>query len=89
MSIIVERHYSTTARKDTETFKRERGQLHSRSHADCQLFEGRCLPEMREAPGKVDNQVEADQIFVVGGVSPNVNGELAYVAISQTTSMDI
>jgi len=44
---------------------------------------------MREALGKVDNQVEADQIFVVGGVSPNVDGKLAYVAISQTASVDI
>lgn len=44
---------------------------------------------MREALGKVDNQVEADQFLIVDGVSLDVNGELGYVAVSQTALVNI
>lgn len=41
------------------------------------------LPEMRETPGEVDDQVEAEQLLIVDGVSEDVHGELAYVTVSQ------
>ena len=43
---------------------------------------GACLPEMRET-SEVYDQVEADQLLIVGRVSLDVHGELAYVAVSQ------
>ena len=41
-----------------------------------------CLPEMRETP-EVHDQVEANQLLIVDGVSQDVHGELAYVSVSQ------
>jgi len=41
-----------------------------------------CLPEMRETP-EVYDQVEANQLLIVDGVSQDVHRELAYVAVSQ------
>lgn len=52
-------------------------------HVLSRSFEGACLPQAREAPGKVDKQVEADQFLVVVRVPLDVDIELAYVTVSQ------
>jgi len=62
--------------------KRAGEQLYSKSHVRSRTFEGACLPEVREAPGKVDDQVEAQQFFIVDRVPLDVDAELACVAVS-------
>ena len=52
--------------------------MHSGSYTYSQLFEGTCLPKVREA-SKVDHQFEADQIVVVDRVSSDLDVEFAYV----------
>lgn len=83
VSIIVERYYDTLHAGHRNIARNERGEWYSKSYVRSRSSEGTCLPEVRETLGKVDYQIEAEQLLVVDGVPPDVDGELACAAVSR------